>query len=99
MGAEDPIDRLVQAFKKLMTAVLDTTPSEATDGIQKKMRSITTLFSNFVTLAIYVFLVVWLFQLVTQIINKTGLPCHENNAARWSMAVRAREDLGIRAME
>ena len=68
------IDRLGQAFKKLMTAVLDTTPSEATDDIQKRMRSITTLFSNFVTLAIYVFLLVWLFQLVAQIIFKAVVP-------------------------
>jgi hypothetical protein len=71
---EEPIDRLGQAFKKLMTAVLDTTPSEATDDIQKRMRSITTLFSNFVTLAIYVFLLVWLFQLVAQIIVKAVVP-------------------------
>jgi hypothetical protein len=68
------IDTLGQAFKKLMTAVLDTTPSEATDDIQKRMRSITTLFSNFVTLAIYVFLLVWLFQLVAQIIVRAVVP-------------------------
>jgi hypothetical protein len=82
---EEAIDTLRQAFKKLITAVLDTTPSEATDDIQKRMRSITTLFSNFVTLAIYVFLLVWLFQLVAQIIVTAVVPELQHYDIRGSL--------------
>jgi len=66
-------------WEALIAAVWDLPPMEATSNTQKWMRSLATRCTNIVTLAIYVFLVMWSLQLIVQFVVQmaAGIPTPE----------------------